>query len=380
MIGLRIFVSSPNDIEALRAVVLKVIEGLRSDLEVDDISIAGEDWRGVPGDPGVPQRLIDPDIIRADVLILIVGTRIGSGTSQELALGTRLYSSGQLQSLMLYFQRLPQDTEISPEIQKVLALREQLNTRYLYHEFDGSADLQELVRSHLVRWVAPLRTLPRFRSKYGARVDPVLVSALNVPKPPPIDEIVTLESIPWEQELPDGNDVYDYRRYLGSRDGRPFDVDMLACYRVARYLFRQVLADNPLTFRDRPFTTFIHRYLADHVRRARDADDPAIERYLGVLRSWLGDRARVYTNARSFAAYQLGMCRDQNGSQALLAAVDDPNDNVYVRRYAALALGMMRTRASIAALVAVHDRDDTPRSLQDAIGHALLAAAGLLRS
>lgn len=62
---------SPSDI------VLGVIEGLRPDLKVDDIGISGKDWRRVPGDIGEPQSVIDPDIVRTDLLILVIGHRIG---------------------------------------------------------------------------------------------------------------------------------------------------------------------------------------------------------------------------------------------------------------------------------------------------------------
>jgi hypothetical protein len=281
---------------------------------------------------------------------------------------------------MLYFQRMPQTmlATPSPEAQEVIALREQLGHETLYHEFAGKDDLQDLVRTHLVRWLAPLRSLPRFQRRYGTNLDLWLTRALKVPNPPPIDEVVSLEKIPWDQELPDGNDVYDYRRYLASHDGRPYDVHMLGCYRIARYLFRQVLAEEPLVFRDRPFTTFIHRYLADHVRRAHEQGDPLAARYLHILHGWLASRNAVFVNARSFAAYQIGMCRDRSGRDFLLAAMEDPSENESVRRYATLALGMMRTRDAIATLIEIHDRDETPAALRSAIGHAILAAGGLL--
>jgi hypothetical protein len=43
MIGVQVFVGSSNDVESLRDIVLGVIEQLRPDLEVDDISISGKD-------------------------------------------------------------------------------------------------------------------------------------------------------------------------------------------------------------------------------------------------------------------------------------------------------------------------------------------------
>jgi hypothetical protein len=83
MIGVRVFVGSPNDIESFRDVILGVIERLRPDLEVDDIALLAKDWRRVAGDIGEPQSLIDPDIVRADLLILVIGHRIGEGTRME---------------------------------------------------------------------------------------------------------------------------------------------------------------------------------------------------------------------------------------------------------------------------------------------------------
>ena len=380
MIGVQIFVGSPNDVEFLRDTVLRVIERLRPDLEVDDIGLAGHDWRRVAGDIGEPQSVIDPDIVRAHLLLLVIGHRVGEGTRKEIELGRQLHADGRLQSVMLYLQRmLPAVLAApSPEAREVIVLREQLGRGMLYHEFADQDDLQELVRTHLVRWLAPLRSLPRFQRRYGTNLDLWLTRALNVPNPPPIDEAVALESIPWDQELPDGNDVYDYRRYLASRDGRPYDVHMLGCYRIARYLFRQVLAEDTSIFRDRPFTTFIHRYLADHIRRARGQGDPLAERYLRTLHGWLTARNTVFANARSFAAYQIGMCRDRSGRDVLLAALEDASENESVRRYAALALGMTRTRDAIAALIEIHDRDEIPATLRIAIGHAILAAGGLL--
>jgi hypothetical protein len=235
------------------------------------------------------------------------------------------------------------------------------------------------VHTHIIQWVAPLRSLPRFQRRYGTNLDPVLTTALNVPTPPPIDEAVSLEKIPWDQELPDGEDLYDYRRYLASHDGRPYDVNMLGCYRIARYLFRKVRAEEMVVFRDRPFTTFIHRYLADDVRRSRDSVEPQAARYLAILRGWLASRNAVFTNTRSFAAYQIGMCRDRTGRPLLLTTMEDPSENESIRRYAALALGMTRTRDAIATLIEIHDRDETAPSLRRTIGHAILAAGGLLQ-
>jgi hypothetical protein len=265
----------------------------------------------------------------------------------------------------------------SCDIEEVVSLREELSKEMLYHEFAGESELRELVHTHLIRWLIPLRSVHRFQ-KYANKLETWTTQALHVPKPPPSDEIVALDGIPWDQELPDGKDTYDYRGYLASRDGRPFDTDLLRCYRVARYLFRQVLSDQHFPFRDRVFTTFIQRYLADHVRNSRAKDDPGAQRYLEVLRGWLTNRNGVFRNARSFAAYQLGMCRDRDGRAALLRTLQDTSDDHEVRRYAALALGMLRARDAIPELINVYDQPGTSDKFRDALGYAILAAAGLL--
>jgi hypothetical protein len=381
MIGVRVFVGSPNDVQSFRNSILRVIEDLRLDLDEDNITISGKDWQRVAGDIGDPQSIIDPDIVRTDLLIVVIGHRVGEGTRKELQLGRKLRAKGKLQSVMVYFQKMPPTMLSNPssEAQEVIALREQLSGDTLYHEFTEQDDLKDLVRRHLVSWLLPLRSLRRFQRNYvGRKLDVWLTQALNVPNPPPIDEAISLEKIAWNQELPDGNDVYDYRRYLASPDGRPYDVNMLGCYRIARYLFRQVLAEQTLVFRDRPFTTFIHRYLADHVRQALEEGDPMAARFLQTLHGWLASRKAVFINARSFAAYQIGMCRDRRGRNLLLETLENSSEDQGVRRYAALALGMIRTRDAIEALIDVHDRAETPVELQTAIGHAILAAGGLL--
>jgi hypothetical protein len=380
MLYVHVFVGSPNDVVSFRDVVLSTIEQMRQDLVVDEIAIAGEDWRLVAGDLGEPQWVINLEIAKANLLILIIGERLGEGTRKELDFAWSFPGDGRLQSLMIYFQTMPPAmlAAPSPEAREVIAERKRWEGKALYHEFANEAELQGLVRAHLIRWLAPLRNLRRFQNTYGTNLDLWLTRALNVPNPPPNDEVVPLETIPWDRELPDGNDVYDYRRYLASPDGRPYDVDMLACYRIARYLFRQVLRENTSEFRERPFTTFIHRYLSDHVRRACEQRDPLGEQYLRVLHRWLAARNNVFLNARSFAAYQIGMCRDRSGRDVLLAALRDASEAEDVRRYAALALGMTWSRDVIEALVEVHDRTATPSPLRRAIGHAILAVAGLL--
>lgn len=380
MITVRVFVASPNDRAFLRDVVLQAVGELRRELDADDIAIVADDWRPVPGGVGEPQSCIDPEICRADILLMILGHRVGEGTRKELRLGRELHAQGQLQELMLYFEAMssPMLAMLSAEARDVLALRESLAREMLYHEFTGADALRSLVRTHLVRWVAPLRSVHRFQRQYGKDLDPWLTQALNVPNSPANDGVVALEKIPWDQELPDGNDVYDYRRYLASRDGRPYDVDMLGCYRIARYLFRQVLSRDPLAFRDRPFTTFVHRFVADHVRRSHHQGCPFAGQYLSTIRGWLPARSTVFANARSFAAYQIGMCRDRLGRDELTKALNDASEDIDVRRYAALALGMTRTRAAIADLSDIHDGEETRPELRRAIGHAILAAAGLL--
>ena len=56
------------------------------------------------------------------------------------------------------------------------------------------------------------------------------------------------------------------------------------------------------------------------------------------------------------------------------AIESDPSENESVRRYAALALGMMRTRDAIAALIEIHDRDETPAALRS---QSVLKSRGL---
>jgi hypothetical protein len=130
---------------------------------------------------------------------------------------------------MLYFQRMPPTMLATPslEAQEVIALRERLGRETLYHEFAGKDDLQDLVRTHLVRWLALLRSLHRFQRRYRTNLDLWLTRALNVPNPPPIDEAVSLEQIPWDRELLTGTIEfiplsfwYDAPRISRDRDRR----------------------------------------------------------------------------------------------------------------------------------------------------------------
>lgn len=382
MISIQIFVGSPNNVGHFRTAILDLIKELRSDLEDDDINIVGKDWHKVIGTLGSPQALINPEIVRSDIVIIIIGHRVGEGTLNEVELSKNLQINGELSTVMLYFQKIPFEQMKAPsaDLQQVIELRKKIEGLMLYHEFIEEKDLIKLARTHLNRWIAPVRHLHRFKKIYGNTLDPVLTKAINVPDPPSFDETILLETIPWDKNLPDGKDVYDYRRYIESRDGRPFDIDMLGCYRVARFLYRQVIDDKTHFFSDKPFTNYIHRYLSYHIRQEKQQNIPLSTLYLQNLHKWLGSRSNNYGHTRSFAAYQIGMCRDQGGRDLLLSTVKDPYESENVRYYAAIALGMIRIRDVIMPLIEIHDQEGIPISFKKAVGHSILAVAGLLPS
>jgi hypothetical protein len=107
MLYVHVFVGSPNDVASFRAVMLSPIEEMRQNLEVDEIATTGEDWLLVAGDLGEPQSVINPEIAKANLLILMICQRIGEGTRKELDFAWSFPGDGRLQSLMIYFQTMP---------------------------------------------------------------------------------------------------------------------------------------------------------------------------------------------------------------------------------------------------------------------------------
>lgn len=377
----KIFVGSPNDIAEDRRACIRTLRQLRDDFEGSGIVVEPFDYSQVGPDNSAPQEPIDLFLARADLVILIVGHRMGEGTRHELEFSCELRRRGELQSVMVFVQRpadpggngdsdsrdgLPRDMWAHP-------IEEKFSRTVLHHYFDDPEDLQSLLKKHAQAWLRPLTHLPRFLSRYGTCIDQGVLMTMRRQTPLRTDEIVVLDQLADDDRQLVKRSKRAIKEYLRARRLDGFAADPVKCYLVARYLYQKLFLGDPHDCRNRQFINPIHQYLASIVCDSKRADryDVIVEN----LKRWLDPRSGCYATARDFAAFVLGMIRAENARFELLRAVSDRSELPAVRQYSAMSLGMIRQRDTLQPLIELHDTEPDP-TFQYILAHAVLVLAG----
>ena len=129
--ALRVFIGSPNDLNAERGVFPKIIE------EVNEIKAKGQGfvlepvgWEDFLPGRGRPQEKINEDLKTCDLIVLVLWKRWGTPTGK--------YSSGfeeeyeislqEGKEIWLYFKSIPSDMMADPgkQLRKVLNFRDKI--------------------------------------------------------------------------------------------------------------------------------------------------------------------------------------------------------------------------------------------------------------
>jgi hypothetical protein len=162
---LRVFVASPGDVQAERALLADVIDELNrgiadtKGLMLELVSWETHAWPGIGEDA---QDVINRQIAPGDVFVGILwkrfGTptqRAGSGTEEEFDRAYAYWKEYGRPQIMFYFNRAPFAPSSMDEVEqigKVLAFKKKVGGKgALYWEYDGVDEFERLVRGHLTQ-------------------------------------------------------------------------------------------------------------------------------------------------------------------------------------------------------------------------------------
>lgn len=182
------------------------------------------------------------------------------------------------------------------------------------------------------------------RSKFGHRSWPLptpiqqeLLSTMQVPEPDFPVEVIGLIRMEGSHRLTEmAAQAHEHYHNLAPAELRSLTARQH--WLIAYHLYGCILADDSAACRLRPYIFPIHQYLSEMIRTAKDSDKL---RLTAVLRKWLNDRENGYPTSRDFAAFELGMCRLLDAAPDLMDCVHRQDEPMALRRYAALALGML---------------------------------------
>ena len=369
----KVFVGSSNDLALARTRAVATINAMSSELEHDGARVRAFDYPTLLLKPGAPQDWINPYIDESDLMVLLVGLRVGKGVRAEFWRGIDLFRAGQLHNLLIYFLAMPKElaADPGPEAKRVRRFRRELEQNGIaYYTLPGLDVLEETVKTHLRPWLADLRNAARQKRRFDAllrgRTDEGLIQTMIVRDVPYTDDIIDLRTAPAEGILARSRRAY--AEYLNASANDLYRQPAEWYYFIARYLCDAILAGDHGACRARPFVYPVHQHLSQLIRQAELSEKG---RLLETLQRWLEGRTNVYATSRDFAAFELGMCQAWAARNALKAALMDPGETLQVRFYAALALGMLRAIDCLHALADVYDTSPYDE-LKRACAHAIL--------
>lgn len=157
----RVFVASPGDVQPERDAVKAAIERINNTTAAAQgkhLDLWRWEERAIPGlHPDGPQKLINPELDEADVVVIILWNRLGAGTAEETTRAIERWRRTGTPRVMVYFSRHPAvlDTiEACDQRKKVIELRASIPG--LYSEYTSLDDFARRVHDHLVGVVPKL--------------------------------------------------------------------------------------------------------------------------------------------------------------------------------------------------------------------------------
>jgi hypothetical protein len=215
-------------------------------------------------------------------------------------------------------------------------------------------------------WRKPQVELLNIIEEYEHQIDAAIMQSLKVGELPYTDVIIELEKA--------ANEATTHRlakaafeHYISLNPGEAHLLGLKTFYLIARHLYVAILEDDFTACKYQPFIYPIHQYLSGMIRSANETERKLL---LANLRRWLKSKG-VYQTSRDFAAFELGMSQAHAEQQALLAALDDPYELPLVRYYAAMALGMLRSRDCLSQMVEIYQREAN-EGIKKVIAHSLI--------
>ena len=153
----RVFIASSSDTQPERDRMPGVLTRLNRILSVSQ-SVHLDLWRfeddALPGlsDKG-PQALIDPDLDKADLVVLIVWNRLGPGTAKEYARSVARWRKAGTPRVMIYVCERPSLLRTRQEVDdrgQVIDFIEKIGRRSLYRTFIDTDEFETNVHDDLL--------------------------------------------------------------------------------------------------------------------------------------------------------------------------------------------------------------------------------------
>lgn len=152
----RVFLASPGDVQPERDAVKAVVERINNTVAPahgKHLDLWRWEERAIPGlHPDGPQKLINPELDTADIVVVILWNRFGRGTAEEAALAIQRWRTTGHPRVMPYFSRRSSllDTPAACD-QRKKVLKFRAGIPGLYAEYTTLDDFERLIYDHLVQ-------------------------------------------------------------------------------------------------------------------------------------------------------------------------------------------------------------------------------------
>jgi len=188
---INVFIASPNDLNSERELFPKVLEKVnRIKAKPKGIVLEPVGWEDTLPGMGRPQEKINEDVVRSDLVVMLLWKRWGTNTGK--------YSSGfeeeynvaldSRREIWMYFRAVSSDILADPGVQlkQVLAFRDRIETekRLLFRMYDDEDNWREIFLDDLCKWLD--RLPPDSPPDQPPRLPPDLVE----PKIPHIEKVL----------------------------------------------------------------------------------------------------------------------------------------------------------------------------------------------
>lgn len=165
---LRVFIASPGDLGEERRLFRDIVDEVnRSKANGMRMQLEPLGWEDTLPGSGRPQELINEDIKKCDLMIMLLWKRWGtptgeysSGFEEEYEMAKRLLEKEDKPEIMLYFRKVPDDmlADPGPQLRQVLNFKEKIESerKFLYKPYEDENQWEKIFREHLSHWLDEL--------------------------------------------------------------------------------------------------------------------------------------------------------------------------------------------------------------------------------
>jgi tetratricopeptide (TPR) repeat protein len=165
---LRVFIASPGDLGEERRLFRDIVDEVnRSKANGMGMQLEPLGWEDTLPGSGRPQELINEDVKKCDLMIMLLWKRWGtptgeysSGFEEEYELAKRLLDEEGAPEIMLYFRKIPDDMLADPgeQLKQVQKFKEKIESerKFLYKSYEDENRWEKIFREHLSKWLDKL--------------------------------------------------------------------------------------------------------------------------------------------------------------------------------------------------------------------------------